>query len=148
MDMSGVAAAPAKRKMKQCLHCFAAISARNDVAKELPGSGLDHLYILASPALPGICKVGRGHDPQARASELCEGMPFFLLLWNVFWGRGKEETVAHQALNSYRIREVPGVEWFRLRPEDACTIVARAIGPGWTPPSGDTTVVFERAPQQ
>ena len=56
--------------------------------------------------------------------------------------------MAHQALNSYRIREVPGVEWFRLRPEDACAIVARAIGPGWAPPSGDTTVVFERAPEQ
>ncbi len=148
MDMSGVAAASSDRKMKQCPHCFAAISTQNDVAKELPGSGLDRLYILTSPALPGICKVGRSHDPQARASELCEGMPFFLHLWNVFWGRGKEETVAHQALNSYRIREVPGVEWFRLRPDDACAIVARAIGPGWAPPSGDTTVVFERAPEQ
>ncbi len=145
MGMSA-AAASTKRKMKQCPHCGAAISTRSDIATEGPGCGLDHLYILASDALPGICKVGRSHDPQARAAELCHSLPFYLHLWSVFWGRGKDETVAHQALQSYHLKGGPGTEWFRLEPQDACGIVARAIGPGWQHSSCETTVVIESAP--
>lgn len=116
------------RKMKQCPHCAAAISTTSDFASESPGAGLDHLYILSSPALKGMCKVGRSHDPQARASELCQAMPFYLNLWCVFWSRGVDEAKAHQALSSYKIDGVPGKEWFRIEPCDACAIVARSLG--------------------
>ena len=122
-----------KRNMKQCPHCGAAISIKCDMASEGPGCGLDHLYILASEALPGMCKVGRSHDPQARAPELCQAMPFHLHLWCVFWRRGKEEAVAHDALKSYPLKDGPGTEWFRLAPQDAEGIVADAIGLGWVP---------------
>ena len=137
VEAAASAATPAtmrkKRDLRQCPHCGAAISTRSDVASEGPGCGLDHLYVLASEALPGICKVGRSHDPQARASELCQAMPFHLRLWCVFWRRGKEEATAHEALKSYSVKEGPGMEWFRLEPHDAAGIVARAIGLGWVP---------------
>ena len=146
MEVPNTTAAPTKRRMRQCPHCGAAISTKNDFANEGPGCGLDHLYILASPPLPSVCKVGRSHDPQARASELCHSMPFHLHLWCVFWGCGANEAAAHQALHDYKLQGCPGTEWFRLRPEDASAIVARAIGPTWSPRSPGTTVVVERAP--
>ena len=92
-----------------------------------------------------MCKVGRSHDPQARASELCIAMPFHLHLWYVFWRRRKEEAIAHDALKSYHVKEGPGTEWFRLEPQDAAGIVARAIGIG-LPPSDPTRIQHPDTP--
>ena len=117
-----------KRKMVQCLHCGKCFSTSSDVAQDAPNSNRDHLYILHTSALPGLCKIGRSHDPQARAAELQESMPFYLQIHSVFWGRGGEECAAHQALAAFRLENVPGQEWFQLEPKDACTAVARALG--------------------
>ncbi len=119
--------ATTKRKMKQCPHCGAAISTCADYANETPGHGLDHLYVMHSAMFPGLCKVGRSHDPQLRACELCQAMPFYLDLFSVFWNRGPEEGKIHQDLATYKLENCPGVEWFRLEARDACCIVARSL---------------------
>ena len=112
----------------QCLHCGKAFATSCDVAQDAPNSNRDHLCILYTSALSGICNIGRSHDPQARAAELHESMHFYLHIHSVFWGRGSDECKAHQALASFRLENVPGQEWFQLEPKDACAAVARALG--------------------
>ena len=122
------AAMATKRKMVECIHCTRVFSTASDVAQDAPGGDKGHLYIMTSTALPGLCKVGRSHDPQARAAELHEAMPFFLQIYSVFWAKGHEERRAHEALALFKLHGVPGQEWFQIEAKDACAAVARALG--------------------
>ena len=114
--------------MITCLHCSRVFSTTSDVAQEAPNRNRDHLYIMTSAAFPGICKIGRSHDPQERASELHASMPFYINIYCVFWGLGSDEKKAHDALALFKMKDVPGQEWFEIEARDAVTAVARAIG--------------------
>lgn len=112
--------------MVECIHCSGVFSTTSDVAQNAPGSK-DHLYLMTSSALPGLCKVGRSHDPQARAAELQEAMPFFIQIYCVFWAKGSQERQAHDALSAFKLTGVPGTEWFQVEAKDACGAVARIL---------------------
>ena len=112
--------------MVECIHCSRVFSTASDVAQEAPGSK-DHLYLMTSSALPGLVKVGRSHDPQTRAAELHAAMPFYIEIYAVFWARGHDETRAHNSLSLFKMKDVPGQEWFQIEAKDAVTAVARAL---------------------
>ena len=46
----------------------------------------------------------------------------------MFWDKGHEERLAHEALALFELHGVPGQERFQMEAKDACAAVARARG--------------------
>ena len=126
--------------MIQCVHCNRAFSTDIEVSKrdvKTRRDDRDHLYVMTSAALPGLCKIGRSHDPELRASELQASMPFFIDIYAIFWKLGPQEHAAHCALSLFRKEGCPGREWYQIEAKDAVCAIARALDAADSMPAPD-----------
>ena len=85
------------------------------------------LYIMTNPRLHGEYKVGRSGRADLRRAGMSSSQNFEMQLLAVFSDLGPIEKLVHKALESKRVREGPGQEWFRgTFNEIVSTVVATA----------------------
>ena len=82
----------------------------------------DDLYIMKNSRLPDL-KVGRSHNPDARAKDLSSCQPFKIHVLHVYKGKGYLEATVHQRLKIRKVTEGEGREWFKLDLETLKTII-------------------------
>ena len=105
----------------QCKSCY-----RDRQGTKQAPEKKDSLYILGCSMMPGILKVGRSADPQARAKEIQASQPYFAQLVAVFPQKGHIEAVVHARLAKRRV-EAPGREWFHAPLSEVLQIVSEHL---------------------
>ena len=71
------------------------------------------LYIMTNPRILGEYKVGRSNRVDLRRAGMCASQNFDMELLAVFFDLGRLESLVHAALESKRVQEGPGQEWFK-----------------------------------
>jgi hypothetical protein len=87
----------------------------------------DSLYIIENPRLPGEIKIGRSHDPDARARQLSAGQNFRLVVKRSYGEKGFLEKTLHHKLKHRRVEQGAGVEWFKVSVDQADILIKAAI---------------------
>ena len=86
----------------------------------------EYLYILGNSRLSEL-KIGRSADPIARALQLQSGHPFTICVLAMFPRAGHIEMRVHDALESKRVRNVAGREWFACSLREALDAIALTL---------------------
>jgi hypothetical protein len=86
----------------------------------------DHLYVMTCSVLPGVFKVGRSIDVEARAKELQASQPYYVNVVASFPHQGPIEGGVHADLAYCRVI-APGREWFETPLEDIMQAIGRRI---------------------
>lgn len=76
------------------------------------------LYVISSPAFPGLVKVGRSNEPDRRILDLSGGQPVCYTLNVVFHGMGRYEQDVHRQLRDVRYEGGYSREWFECSASD------------------------------
>ena len=97
------------RLRTQCKGCYKARQGTKSEPSETP----DALYVMSCSILPGVLKIGRSADPEARRKEMQASQPYFAELVATFPRKGHIEGLVHTTLSAYR-HEAPGREWFEV----------------------------------
>ena len=82
------------------------------------------VYVLSNPAMPGIVKIGRTTDMNARLTQLYSvgvPVPFTLVFACHVENHDQVELAMHRAFDPYRVN--PRREFFRIEPEQAVAIL-------------------------
>ena len=87
----------------------------------------DSMYIMQNSRIPDEYKVGRSHNPQARAKDLSTCQNFWIQILQVYPGKGHLESTVHQRLKSRRVTACAGTEWFRVDLDVTQTIIDGVI---------------------
>ena len=87
----------------------------------------DSLYIIENPRLPGEIKIGRSHNPEARARQLSAGQNFRLVVKRSYGEKGFLEKTLHHKLKRRRVDQGAGVEWFKVSVDQADILIKAAI---------------------
>ena len=87
----------------------------------------DALYIMSNSLLPDMIKIGRSINPEDRARQLGASHPFRIKVECSYGGKGFLEKTLHDRLKHRRVEGGLGKEWFRLRPEQADTLIRASI---------------------
>ena len=74
----------------------------------------DSMYVMQNSRIPDEFKVGRSHNPAARAKDLSSCQNFWVQLLHVYQGYGHLEATVHQRLKTRRVKACAGTEWFRV----------------------------------
>lgn len=84
-----------------------------------------HVYVVASPHMPGLVKIGRATDMPSRLRALRTGCPGARLIYltESLPDADATEKLAHRALNLYRVEG----EWFRVTHTVAVRAVCAAV---------------------
>ena len=96
------------------------------VSEILEPENKDDLYVMKNDRLPEY-KVGRSHDPAARAKDLSTCQNFRMEILHVFKGQGHLESICHQRLKARKFTEGRGNEWFNLDLQTIETIIKGVI---------------------
>ena len=92
-----------------------------------PDESADALYIMSNSLLPDMIKIGRSINPEDRARQLGASHPFRIKVECSYGGKGFLEKTLHDRLKHRRVEGGLGKEWFRLRPEQADTLIRASI---------------------
>ena len=87
----------------------------------------DALYIMDNPRIPGEIKIGRSHNPEVRAKQLCAGNNYRMVVKRTYGEKGFLEKTIHKKLKRRRVEECSSVEWFRISVEQADALIVAAI---------------------
>ena len=87
----------------------------------------DSLYIMSNSLLPDIVKIGRSSNPEERAKQLGTSHPFRLRVECSYGGKGFLEKSVHDRLKHRRVEGGLGREWYRLKAEQADTLIRASI---------------------
>ena len=87
----------------------------------------DSLYIMSNSLLPDIVKIGRSSNPEERAKQLGASHPFRLRVECSYGGKGFLEKSVHDRLKQRRVEGGLGREWYRLKAEQADTLIRASI---------------------
>jgi len=87
----------------------------------------DDLYVMQNSRIPDDKKVGKSHDPDARAKELQRSHNFKMQILKVYHGQGHLEATVHRRLKARNITEGDGKEWFRIDLETLDVIIQGCI---------------------
>ena len=90
-------------------------------------TGADSLYIMSNSLLPDIVKIGRSSNPEERAKQLGASHPFRLRVECSYGGKGFLEKSVHDRLKHRRVEGGLGREWYRLKAEQADTLIRASI---------------------
>ena len=74
----------------------------------------DDLYVMQNPRIPDEKKIGKSHDPEARAKELSRSQNFRLQVLKVYHNQGYLEATVHKRLKIRKVTEGDGQEWFKI----------------------------------
>ena len=74
----------------------------------------DDLYIFQNSRIPNEKKVGRSHDPEARAKQLSQCQNFRIQILKTYHGQGYLEATIHKRLKARKVTEGDGQEWFKI----------------------------------
>ena len=94
----------------------------------------DDLYIMQNSRIPGEVKIGRSVDVIQRRNQLQASGNFYMKTNAIFRGYGYLEYEIHPLLETQRVQNVAGVEWYYCEPEDAITLIHSLILPAQTDP--------------
>ncbi len=87
----------------------------------------DHLYIFQNSRIPDEKKLGRSHDPEARAKQLSQCQNFRIQILKTYHGQGYLESTIHKRLKPRKVTEGEGVEWFKVDLETLDLIVQGCV---------------------
>ena len=87
----------------------------------------DSLYIMTNSCVAGQVKIGRSHQPEQRAKQLCAGSNNHILVMRTYGGKGFLEKTIHNKLRTRRVEGIPGIEWFWLSVEQASLLIEATI---------------------
>ena len=59
-------------------------------------------------------KIGRSHDPEARAKQLSKCQNFRIQILKTYHGQGYLEATIHKRLKARKVTEGDGQEWFKI----------------------------------
>ena len=88
--------------------------------------GGDYLYVCGNSRLPDL-KIGRSINPYARARDLQSAQPFTVRVIALVPRAGHLETRVHQLLDSKRVQNAAGKEWFACSAQEALNAVALVL---------------------
>ena len=106
---------PARKTQSWCIECCR-VEARLRYTPAVEGP--DALYVAWNPRIPGEIKIGRARNPFQRLASLSSCQNFHIELVRQWPGLGHLESKLHAQFSDFRVRNVPGREWFALPPED------------------------------
>jgi hypothetical protein len=109
------------RLFAQCKPCYRERQGSSSAADKN-----DFLYVMGCSILPGVYKVGRSVDVEARAKELQASQPYYVSVLASFPGKGPVEGAVHADLAYCRVF-APGREWFEAPLEDIMLAIGRRI---------------------
>ena len=74
----------------------------------------DDLYIFQNSRISDEKKIGRSHDPEARAKQLSQCQNFRIQILKTYHGQGYLEATIHKRLKARKVTEGDGQEWFKI----------------------------------
>lgn len=104
----------------------AQVSAQTLATANLPhqSTPVDSLYVMITQGNHSCVKVGRSHNPHARAQQLSAGHPELIVVLHVWPCRGPLERFIHERFAPLNIQNGgPGREWFNVNPNVAITFI-------------------------
>ena len=87
----------------------------------------DDLYVMQNSRIADEKKIGKSHDPDARAKELQKSHNFKMQILKVYHGQGHLEATVHRRLKARNVTEGDGKEWFKVDLETLDLIIQGAI---------------------
>ena len=85
---------------------------------------VDSLYIMITQGNHSRVKVGRSHNPHARAQQLSAGHPELIVVFHVWPCQGPLERFVHERFAPLNVQNGgPGREWFNVNPDMAVTLI-------------------------
>ena len=87
----------------------------------------DDLYVFQNSRISDEKKVGRSHDPEARAKQLSQCQNFRIQILKTYHGQGYLEATIHKRLKARKVNEGDGQEWFKIDLQTLDTIIQGVI---------------------